>query len=274
MGDLTRIATNIRALQSLSSMQKINGAIGMHQMRLSTGKKINSAADDPAGYQLARGLESRSRGLNVALQNVSNAKNVLNVAEGGYQSIMDILQTVKEKATQAADYTLSSDQRTALNDQVSALIAEVDDIVTNTTFNGTNLIDGTVASKDFQVGEGASDTLTVSFADSDSAALSISTVSIATQASASAAITSLSTAIDNLAGFMQTVGNYQARLSSKETTLELAATNTEAVRSSIEDADFAEEQMQVMKLQILQQTALSSFAQANTAPQSVLSLFQ
>lgn len=274
MGDLTRIFTNVRALQSLSSMQSINKQIGAHQMRLSTGKKINSAADDPAGYQLARGLESRSRGLNVALQNVSNAKNVLNVAEGGYQSIMDILQTVKEKATQAADYTLSSDQRTALNNQVSALISEVDDIVTNTTFNGIALVDGTVSSKSFQVGEGASDTLVVSLDDADSAALSISAVDISSQASASAAITSLSTAIDTLAASMQDVGNYQARLSSKETTLEMASTNTEAVRSSIEDADFAEEQMQVMKFQILQQTALSSFAQANTAPQSVLSLFQ
>ncbi|MCF7800531.1 MAG: flagellin [Candidatus Marinimicrobia bacterium] len=274
MGDLTRIFTNVRALQSLSSMQDINNKIGVHQMRLSTGKKINSAADDPAGYQLARGLESRSRGLNVALQNVSNAKNVLNVAEGGYQSIMDILQTVKEKATQAADYTLSDDQRTALNDQVTALIEEVDDIVTNTTFNGKALIDGSVSSNDFQVGEGANDTLSVTLGDSDSAALSINSVAISTQASASAAISSLSSAIDTLAASMQDVGNYQSRLSSKETTLQLAATNTEAVRSSIEDADFAEEQMEVMKLQILQQTALSSFAQANTAPQSVLSLFQ
>ena len=274
MGDLTRIATNVRALQSLSSMQKINGAIGQHQMRLSTGKKINSAADDPAGYQLARGLESRSRGLNVALANVSNAKNVLNVAEGGYQSIMDILQTVKEKATQAADYTLSDDQRSALNDQVAALIAEVDDIVGNTSFNGNSLINGDVSGESFQVGETASDTLSVTLNNADSATLNIDDVDLTSQTSAALAITALGTAIDDLAASMQDVGNFQARLSSKETTLELAATNTEAVRSSIEDADFAEEQMQVMKLQILQQTALSSFAQANSAPQSVLSLFQ
>ena len=274
MGDLTRIYTNVRAMQSLSSLQNINKQIGVHQMRLSTGKKINSAADDPAGYQLARGLESRTRGLQVALQNVSNAKSVLNVAEGGYQSIMDILQTVKEKSTQAADYTLSDDQRSALNDQVSALISEVDDIVGNTTFNGNALIDGTVNAKDFQVGEGASDTLSVSLSNSDSSALSIDSVDLTSQASAAAAITSVSTAIDTLAGYMQDVGNYQTRLSSKETTLESAATNTEAVRSSIEDADFAEEQMNVMKLQILQQTALSSFSQANSAPQSILTLFR
>ena len=274
MGDLTRIATNVRALQSLSSTQKINSAIGQHQTRLSTGKKINSAADDPAGYQLARGLESRGRGLTVALANVSNAKNVLNVAEGGYQSIMDILQTVKEKATQAADYTLSDDQRSALNDQVAALIAEVDDIVGNTSFNGNSLINGDVSAVSFQVGETSSDTLSVTLNNADSATLNIDDVDLTSQTSAALAITALGTAIDDLAASMQDVGNFQARLSSKETTLELAATNTEAVRSSIEDADFAEEQMQVMKLQILQQTALSSFAQANSAPQSVLSLFQ
>jgi len=274
MGDLTRIATNVRALQSLSSMQKINAQIGSHQMRLSTGKKINSAADDPAGYQLARGLESRGRGLTVALANVSNAKNVLNVAEGGYQSIMDILQTVKEKATQAADYTLSDDQRSALNDQVSALISEVDDIVSNTSFNGNSLINGDVNAESFQVGETASDTLSITLNNADSATLSIDDIDLTGQTSAALGITALTSAIDTLAGSMQDVGNFQARLSSKETTLELAATNTEAVRSSIEDADFAEEQMQVMKLQILQQTALSSFAQANSAPQSVLTLFQ
>jgi len=274
MGDLTRIATNVRALQSLSSMQKINAQIGSHQMRLSTGKKINSAADDPAGYQLARGLESRGRGLTVALANVSNAKNVLNVAEGGYQSIMDILQTVKEKATQAADYTLSDDQRSALNDQVAALIAEVDDIVGNTSFNGNSLINGDVNAESFQVGETASDTLSITLNNADSATLSIDDIDLTSQTSAALGITALTSAIDTLAGSMQDVGNFQARLSSKETTLELAATNTEAVRSSIEDADFAEEQMQVMKLQILQQTALSSFAQANSAPQSVLTLFQ
>lgn len=273
MGDLTRINANIQALQSLSSLQDINKRIGVHQMRLSSGKKINSTADDPAGYELARGLESRTRGLKVALSNVSNAKSVLNVAEGGYQSIMDILQTVKEKATQAADYTLSTSQRQALNDQVSALISEVDDIVDGTTFNGLGLIDSTVASKDFQVGEGANDTLTVTLENADSGALSISSVDISNQTSAAAAITSADTAIDNLAGFMQDVGNYQARLASKEATLNVAATNTEAVRSSIEDADFAKEQMETMKLQILQQTALSSFAQANASPQTILSIF-
>jgi flagellin len=139
-GDLTRVGANIQALQALSSLASINERIGLHQLRLATGKRINSTEEDPAGYQIARGLERRRRGLATALDNVSTAKNVMNIAEGGYQTIMDLLQTIKEKATQAADVSLSSTQRSAINDQVSALIQEIDAIVNETTFNGVQLI--------------------------------------------------------------------------------------------------------------------------------------
>lgn len=273
MSDLMRIYSNVQALQSMNSLGTISSKVADHQMRLATGKKINSAADDPAGYQLARSLETRKRGLDVALQNVSQAKNVLNVAEGGYQNIMDILQTVKEKATQAADYSLSTTQRTSINDQVGALISEIEDIVSETTFNGDSLIDGGYTGA-FQTGEGGGDQLSVTLGDADSAALSINSISLTTANGASSAIATVSTAIDTLASRVQDVGEYKVRLNSKEQALAVASTNTEAVRSSVEDADFAREQMEVMKLQILQQTAISSFAQANSAPQVVLSLFR
>ncbi len=271
--DLTKISANIQALQALNSLKSINSRIATHQLRLATGKRINETGEDPAGYHLAKSLESRRRGLSVAMDNVSNAMNVLNIAEGGYQNIMDILQTMKEKATQAADGAYSSTQRAALNDQVQALLTEIDDISTETTFNGNNLIDGTYTST-FQTGEGSSDTLAVSLLGADSADLSISTISLSTQASASAALAALNTAIATLSSRVQDVGEYKARMSSKETTLSVAITNTENVRSTIEDADFAKEQMEVMKLQIIQQTAVTSLAQANSSPQLVLSLFR
>jgi len=273
-GDLTRIGANIQAMQSLASLASINQRIGSHQLRLATGKKINSTEEDPAGYQIARGLERRRRGLSAALDNVSTGKNVLNVAEGGYQTIMDLLQTIKEKATQASDVALSSTQRSAINDQVSALVAEIDAIVDETTFNGVSLIDGSYSGKKFHTGEGASDELSVTLGGADSADLSINSVSVSTQASASAAISTVSTAIDTLAGRIQDVGEYKSRLSAKESNLAVAITNTESARSVVEDADFAKEQMEVMKLQILQQTAIASLVQANTSPQVVLTLFR
>jgi len=273
MSELMRIFSNVQAMKSMNTLGKISDKMGMHQMRLATGKKINSAADDPAGYQLARSLETRKRGLDVALQNVSQAKNVLNVAEGGYQNIMDILQTVKEKATQAADYSLSDAQRTAINEQVTALLGEVDDIVSETTFNGDKLLDDGYAGN-FHTGESGTDQLSVALEGSDSAALGVESISLSTANGASTAIGTVDSAITTLAGFVQDVGEYKVRLSSKENSLAVASTNTEAVRSTVEDADFAKEQMEVMKLQILQQTAISSFSQANSGPQVVLSLFR
>ncbi len=273
MSGLTRINANIQAMQSLHHMYNTNDKMGLHQLRLATGKKINSTADDPAGYHLARSLERRKRGLDVALQNVSQAKNILNIAEGGYQNVMDILQTIKEKATQAADYSLNASQRSALNDQVSALVEEIGDIVSETTFNGDQLLDGGYSGS-FQTGEGSSDQLGITLQDTDSAALSINSISLSNTTSAASAIASMATAINSLSTKIQKVGEYKVRLSSKEQSLSVAATNTEAVRSSIEDADFAKEQMEVMKLQILQQTTVSSLAQANSSPQIVLSLVQ
>ena len=273
MSDLMRIFTNVQAMQSMNSLSQINNKIGLHQLRLATGKRINSASEDPAGYQLSKSLETRRRGLEASLQNVSQAKNVMNVAEGGYQNIMDILQTIKEKATQAADYSLSSTQRSSIDDQVTALLTEIDDIVSETTFNGASLIDGNYSGA-FHTGEGASDELTITLGAGDSASLSMSSVSLSTANGASAAISTASNAIDTLASRIQEVGQYKVRLSSKERTLSVAVTNTEATRSVIEDADFAKEQMEVLKLQILQQTAVSSLSQANSAPQVVLSLFR
>ncbi len=271
--DLTRINANIPAMKNVNILAKISDRIAKHQLRLATGKRINSASEDPAGYMLARGLEARKRGLQVALDNVSNAQNILDVAEGAYSNIMDILQTLKEKATQAADGSLNSTQRNAIDGQSSALINEIDDMVNTTTFNDKNLIDGSFSTA-FQTGEKGDEQLTVSLSAADSASLGINNIDLTTANGASTAISTISSAITTLSEDMQTLGEYKVRLQSKQSNLSNAVTNTEAVRSTLEDADFAREQMDVMKLQILQQTSLSSLTQANAAPQLVLSMFR
>ena len=274
-GDLTRVGANFNAMQALQTLKMINGQIGVHQSRLATGKRINSAEDDTSGYALAKQIEGRVRGLSVALENVGTAKNVLNIAEGGFQAQMSILQTIKEKATQAADGAWSTTQRSAINDQVTALKSELEDIASQTKFNGTALFGSTFV---FHVGEGSSDQLTVALDSSTSTAIGegnidVNAISLATAASASAAISTMTSAISELAKSIQEVGDTNARLSSKEETLSQAISNTEATRSRIEDADFAKEQMNLLKLQILQQTSLSAFAQSNAALRVVLSLF-
>jgi len=276
-GDVTRVGANFHAQEAWANLKKVNGSIGQIQSRLSTGKRINSAEDDTSGYALSKHLESRTRGLSQALDNVGTAKNVLNIAEGGFQAQMTILQTMKEKATQAADGSYSTNQRQAIQDQFAALRTEFDDISSDTKFNDNALMSATAMT--FHVGEGNGDTLAVTFGTSVAATVGedntdISATTLATQAEAVTGISTLDTAIKSLAKSIQNVGDYNARLSSKEESLSLAISNTEATRSRIEDADFAKEQMAMMKLQILQQTSVSSFSQANSAPQMVLSLFR
>ena len=279
-------------MEALYNLKKTNGSLSFHQTRLSTGKRINSAEDDAAGYHIAKHLESRRRGLSQALDNVSTAKNVLNIAEGGYQSQMDILQQIKESLTQAADGALSEEQRHAIGDRIDALLTEVDDINNQTKYNGfvlfsTDTSDSTSGvdrSMQFQVGEETSDTFTTEFDNSNRANMGENNVNVdsivangwgsLTQDEATAGINTLETAIDSLSATIQRMGDYQARFTSKEESLSISIANTEASRSRIEDADFAKEQMEMVKLQILQQTGVSAFSQANSAPQVVLSLFK
>jgi len=312
-GDVTRVGSNFHAQEAWGNLKKVNGQMGQIQSRLSTGKRINSAEDDTSGYALSKHLESRTRGLAQALDNVGTAKNVLNIAEGGYQAQMSILQNVKEKLTQAADGSWSSDQRGAIGDQIDSLLSELDEINGDTLFNDNALMgggavrnednDGWVVSDDvsmtFQVGEDGDDNLDVSFDNSyrrdvgEAAALQTADLDSIVNAAATDAAATVSAAwgslergdaadgiavvdqaIKNLAKSIQSVGDSNARLSSKEESLSLAISNTDATRSRIEDADFAKEQMSMMKLQILQQTTVSSFAQSNSAPQMVLGLFR
>jgi flagellin len=293
-GDLTRVGSNFHAQEAWTNLKKVNGTMGQIQSRLSTGKRINSAEDDTSGYALSKHLESRTRGLSQALENVGTAKNVLNIAEGGFQSQMSLLQTMKEKATQAADGSWSNEQRAAIHDQFNALRTEFDVISSDTLFNGNALF--TANEMKFQVGAGENDQLGVTFgtsvassvgeAGTDISVIDLSYVDAAshnaaedadaanTEVFASAAITTLNDAIKSLAKSIQNVGDNNARLSSKEESLSLAISNTDATRSRIEDADFAKEQMEMMKLSVLQQTTLGSFAQANSSSQMVLALFQ
>src|SRR3990172_2195968 len=128
-GDLSRIGGNIQALQALQSLNVVNKELGTRQLRLATGKRINSAEDDAAGFVISRTLKERGLGLTASLANVGDAKSMLSVAEGGLDSILDILETMKEKVTQAASDTLGNAERNAIDNELDALTNEIDDIV-------------------------------------------------------------------------------------------------------------------------------------------------
>ncbi len=160
-----RINTNTQAAQSLSALNKTSNEIGMRQLRLSTGSKINSAADDSAGYTISNKLTAKTRGQAQALSNIGDAKSMLSVAEGSLGTAMDILQTIKEKAIQAGNSSMGADERTALQSQVDELSKEVNDILSGAEFNGTKLFsDDAETNLSFQVGDEAGDTFGASMA--------------------------------------------------------------------------------------------------------------
>jgi len=270
-GDLTRINTNLQSLQAYTYLQRTNSELGLRQLRLATGSRINRAEDDSAGYSIAAKLKAKIRGQEQALANIGDAKSLLTVAEGSLNSIMEILQTMKEKAVQAANDTMGTSERTAIQNQLNALAAEINDIVGETEFNGTALF--TTSTLTFQVNAERGDTFQVTIGSLSASGLSVASLDVSSASSAGSAIATIDAAIQTVADKLADIGDYQKRLSFKLDNLATAKDNYEAARSRIADADFAYEQMQLAKLQILQQTGIAALAQANAAPQAVLQLF-
>ena len=273
-GDLSRINTNVQALGSLRTLQETNNLLGMRQLRLATGSRLNRAEDDSAGYGIAKKLQAKVRGQAQALANIGDAKSMLTVAEGGLNTIMDILQNMKEKTVQAANDTMGTNERTAIKSELDALSAEIDDIVADAEFNGTALFSGTGTSFTYQVNAESGDTFVASIASISATVLSVATgdLVVTNAANATATLDRVDSAIQSLADIVASIGDDQKRLTYKEQNLAVSMNNYEAARSRIADADFAREQMEIVKLQILQQTGTAALAQANAAPQAVLSL--
>lgn len=278
IGDSTRINTNIAAFNALNALKSVNRSLEISQLRLATGRRINEVSDDPAGFTISKRLEARARGISVAIDNVGTAKNVLSIAEGGLLNISDILITIKEKVTQAASDTLGSAERNAIKTEIDQLTAEIDDIVSETTFNNIALIDGTYTGISFQTGEGTTNTLTIDLTTvSTATGLSVTSANVSsrvfTASGSSVALSKVDAAIETISAALQEVGAFAARLTTKESTLGIALTNTEATRSRIMDADIASEQLNATRFLILQQIATAQLAQANITPQNVLALF-
>ncbi len=276
-GDATRIRTNIAALNALNALHKVGKKAGVHQFRLSTGMRINSAADDPAGYTIGKKLEARSRVLGMSLNNIGDMKSMLGVAEGGLLNINDILVTMKEKSLQAASDTLGSSERYAITLQIDQMNSEIDDIVRETKWNDVQLIDGTYTGKSFQTGPDGGDHFSVGITsshDSSTTGLNTDGIDVTSAATATAALEILATAMDAVSHSLENIGSWVNRLSVKESTISIAISNTDAAYSRIFDADMAREQLESTKMQILQQTATAMLSQANMSSQNILSLFQ
>lgn len=277
IGDLTRINTNIAALNALNSLRSIGNQLGVSQLRLQTGKRINEAADDPAGFSIVGRLNQRARGLATALDSVGTSTNLLSIAEGGAQSINSNLLNIRDLVLQATSSNLGTSERTAIAQQISDLTAEITRLRDTTTFNGNKLLDGSFANKSVLTGSETTDTIQVGVSqDFSLASLGITTASLAvdTTANASVSLANVNASLTSVSLQIQTIGSVSARLRSVQDNLSVAVTNTKAAASRIQDADVAAEQVNAVRLQILQQLATAQLSQANTGPQQILTLFR
>ncbi len=284
-----RINTNVAAINAHRQLLGTESKMNVSMEKLSSGYRINRASDDAAGLAIANRLRTNVRSLTVASRNVTEGKALLQIAEGSTSQIENILERMKELATQAASANTSAGadgDKAKLNAEFSKLIDEIDRIVDDTKYQGTKLLDGNFAGT-FQVGAssvadggGASQiNIAIRIGSSgttglSSANLGVNTLDISTAAGADTALGAIDDAIDDLAQVLGDIGAGMNRLDYTYSNLQVSIENFSAAESAIRDVDMASEMVTFTKTQILMQAGTAMLSQANMASQNVLSLFQ
>ena len=271
---MTVIGTNVTAMRTNYASNQAEMGLAKSIERLSTGSRINSAADDAAGNAIATRMTSEIRGLNMATRNANDGISLAQTAEGGMNEITSMLQRMRELSVQSANGTLSDDDRTNLQVEVAALISQIGDVATRTTFNGVALLDGTNATVNIQTGKDSGQTVAITLTDVSAATLGVDALDISTAAGASAALGALTTAMDSVTTAQASLGADQNRLQTTVSSLTDRVTNLTESRSRIQDVDFSAETTELAKNQILSQASTAMLAQANQTQQGVLSLLR
>lgn len=247
--------------------------------KLSSGYKINRAADDAAGLSISEKMRNQIRGLNKASDNAQDGISLVQTAEGALNEVHSMLQRMSELAVQAANGTNATTDRTALNDEVQQLKTEIQRVGSTTQFNKMNILDGGFSAgtkKALQVGANANQTISIAISALKSVVGSslIVDLKISTATNAQSAITTVQSSIEKLSTLRSKLGAVQNRLEHTVANLDNISENTQSAESRIRDTDMAEEMVQYSKNNILQQAGQSMLAQANQANQGVLSLLQ
>ena len=271
-----RINNNTDAFNSYRNLSVTQGQMSKSLEKLSSGFRINRAADDAAGLAISEGLRSQVGGLKQASRNAQDGISVVQTAEGALTEVHSILQRVRDLAVQGANDTNSAESRTAIETEIASLGAELTRISDSTDFNGTKLLDGSNASLTFQVGANgnADSAITVNLADVKTAVAGIAALSVSDHTTAQASIAAVDTAITAISTSRADLGATQNRLEHTINNLNVATENLSASESRIRDTDMAQEMMSFTRSQILSQAGTAMLAQANQAPQGVLQLLR
>jgi flagellin len=303
------INTNVASLNAQRSLATSGGELKTAMERLSSGKKINSAADDAAGFAIAERMTAQIRGLNMATKNANDGLSMIATVENATNDVTDMLHRIRELAVQAANDTNSSKDRQYLQKEVDSLLNEINRVASQTVYNGAEVLDGSRGSTQIQVGTDSGQSISFAIAAIDTDTLNLSKdgfvarasaaapavvdnmalsaaaatsgtlganekVSVLTAAAAGHTLTAVTSAIEAVAGNRAELGATSNRLEYTVSNLMNVAEFTTAARSRIEDADFAAESARLSKAQVLQQTGTAMLAQANASQQLALSLFR
>jgi flagellin len=284
-----RINYNYESISAQRNLTSTQGSFFKAIEQLSSGLRINKAADDAAGLAVSEKLKNQVRGLNQAQRNAQDGISLLQTAEGALNETHSLLARMRELAVQSSNDTLSNSDRLHIQDEVNALLSEVDRIANSTQFNKISLLSNSGSTTDvllhvganYETGSGTNENeITVSINGSDTASLGITSLatsgamSLTTQGGANSAISALDTAIEEVSTTRGEIGAYQNRLDSMINSLGVASENAGAANSRIRDADVAKSVSEMVRTQILQQSTMAVLAQANQAPQMALQLLK
>jgi flagellin len=273
---MTVINTNIKSLIAKQALEVNARGLNEAMAQLSTGKRVNSAADDAAGMAIADKMTAQINGLNVAVRNANDAISLAQTMEGALNEVSNMLQRMRELGLQASNASYSGSDRTALNAEYTALKDEISRVSSKTTWNGTNYLGAGQATLSFQIGPDA-DTqaaLTISNITTFAGIASITNGGVTTTDLAASTVAHADDALSQVNTMRSNIGAFINRLNYAADNLTNIATNTAASRSRIMDTDYAQATSELAKRQILQQAATAMLAQANQQQASVLSLLQ
>lgn len=269
-----RLGSNIVALRGANNLNKVNELKSKSLEKLSTGKRINSASDDAAGMSVATKLDSKIRGLQMAVRNTLDGASMVETAESVLGEVTDILQRLRELCVQTANDTYGDDERDKTKVEMDELVSELDRIADSTKFNGKKLLDGSAAGLVLQVGSDNGDTLELDFPSVASDILGVDNLDISTSANAQDSIDTLDAALSSLMDERSRLGATINRLSYTASNLNTMIESMSSAHSRVIDTDMASEMMNFTKNNILSQSGTSMLSQAMQMPNSILSLLQ
>ncbi len=267
-----RINTNLAALAAQRNLSAVTTRLAGNFARLSSGLRIATAADDAAGLGISERMRAQIRSLAVASRNAQDGISLVQTADGALAEVDGNLIRMRELAVQASNGTLSSVDRAALDAEFQALSQEIDRVAGQTTFNGVRLLDGSSSTLALQVGAQAGQSINVSLGDVTATQLGLNGLSVASAGGAQSALSSIDAALDQVTSARGVFGATQNRLESAIRSILSSRDNLAAAESRIRDVDMALETADLVRNQILQQSAISVLAQANAQPQLVLQL--